>query len=401
MQAEIAAAAHSPANPAWYRQVLGQYPTGVCVITATEPSGEPVGMVVGSFTSVSLKPPLVAFLPDRNSSSWARLSAASHFCVNILSAEQEAVCRRFAAKDVSSRAKFDGLSRRSSPLGAPILDDVVAWIDCDRHTLHEAGDHDIVIGEVKHLQIEGGGLPLLFFQGGYGRFLPQSLAAQDPLGALTEQLRDVDVARPFMEQLADALSARCIATVQVDDEIVVAASAGRSSRGSPPTLVGQRFPYMPPTGSVFAAWQDDKTRAAWLKANAPVAKRPEFEQALVRVRGRGHSLGLVSEAHREFAQTVERLAQERSAASGADLRELIQNLTFDPPRLDDAIARAVRLVSAPVLTGASRVALALTLHDFPRPAGAADVLRLTDRLHRATLDIAAHLPGSRPPDPAP
>lgn len=385
--------AHTPANPAWYRQVLGQYPTGVCVITATEASGEPVGMVVGSFTSVSLHPPLVAFLPDRNSSSWARLRIADHFCVNILSAEQESVCRRFAAKGASSGAKFEGLSRRTSPLGAPIVDDVVAWIDCERHTVHEAGDHDIVIGEVKHLQIEGGGLPLLFFQGGYGGFLPQSLVAQDPLGTLTEQLRDIDVARPFMEQLAEALSARCIATVQVDDEIVVAASAGRSSRGSVPTLVGQRFPYIPPTGTVFAAWQDDKTRAAWLQANAPAARRAEFEQALVRVRERGHSLGLVSEAQREFAQTVERLAQERSAASGDNLRELIQNLSFDPPRLDDGMARAVRLISAPVLVGASRVALALTLHDFPRPADAADVLRLTDRLGRATTDIAAHLSG--------
>ncbi len=78
-----------------FRQVLGQYPTGVCVVTAIHPDGEAVGMTIGSFTSVSLDPPLVGFMPERTSSSWARLrECGTRFCVNILSEGHEGIGRR-------------------------------------------------------------------------------------------------------------------------------------------------------------------------------------------------------------------------------------------------------------------------------------------------------------------
>src|SRR5882724_10697137 len=184
-------------------------------------------MAVGSFTSVSLNPPLVAFFPDRTSSSWPKIRSVGRFCVNILAADQEQVCRRFASKGEN---KFEGLSHRMSNRGSPIITGAVAWIDCDLHEVHEAGDHYIVVGLVRDLQIESAGLPLLFFQGGYGRFSPLSMSAPDPLGAISEQLRYAEMARPEMERMAAELSARCIATARVDDEIVVAASAGSSHR---------------------------------------------------------------------------------------------------------------------------------------------------------------------------
>ena len=71
-------------DSATFRRVLGHYPTGVCVVTAVEADGAPVGMVVGSFTSVSLDPPLVAFFPAKTSQSWPRLAAVGKFCVNVL-----------------------------------------------------------------------------------------------------------------------------------------------------------------------------------------------------------------------------------------------------------------------------------------------------------------------------
>jgi flavin reductase (DIM6/NTAB) family NADH-FMN oxidoreductase RutF len=86
-----------PFDSAQFRQVLGHFPTGVTVVTAASPSG-PVGLAVGSFASVSLDPPLVAFFPDRSSSSWPQIEATGSFCVNILSEDQEVVCRRFASK---------------------------------------------------------------------------------------------------------------------------------------------------------------------------------------------------------------------------------------------------------------------------------------------------------------
>jgi flavin reductase (DIM6/NTAB) family NADH-FMN oxidoreductase RutF len=166
-----AAAAH---DPRWFRRVLGHFPTGVVVVTGLDPDGAPVGLAVGSFTSASLDPPLVAFFPDHSSSSWPRIAPTGRFCVNILGHDQEAVSRVFAMRGGD---KFATLSWRAAPSGAPILDGVVAWIDCELEAVHPAGDHDVVLGRVRTLDIERTDVdssrqPLVFFQGGYGRFTP-------------------------------------------------------------------------------------------------------------------------------------------------------------------------------------------------------------------------------------
>lgn len=157
----------STIDNATFRHVLGHYPTGVCVVTAVEADGPPVAMVVGSFTSVSLNPPLVAFFPDKKSSSWPRIEAGGRFCVNVLASDQLDLCRRFAARGGD---KFAGVTHRSSASGLPVLDGVVAWIDCVLHAVHEAGDHHIVVGEVVELEVDSADRPLLFFQGTYGDF---------------------------------------------------------------------------------------------------------------------------------------------------------------------------------------------------------------------------------------
>ena len=153
-----------------YRQVLGQYPTGVCAITATGPEGEPVAMIVGSFSSVSLSPPLVGFFPDKASSSWGKLRRCDHFCVNILGAHQQDVCRRLASKDPD---KFVGTPHDLSSRGAPRLDDVVARIECVLHSITDAGDHELVLGEVIGLDVISDHPPLLFHRGRYGAFSPE------------------------------------------------------------------------------------------------------------------------------------------------------------------------------------------------------------------------------------
>ncbi len=154
---------------ATFRQVLGHYPTGVSVVTTVEAGGAPAGMVVGSFTSVSLDPPLVGFLPDAKSTSWPRIERTGRFCVNILAHGQEPLCRTFAMKGGD---KFAGLAWRASPAGLPILEGVVAWIDCDLDAVHLAGDHFFVTGLVRAMKVEHPASPLLFVQGGYGGFAP-------------------------------------------------------------------------------------------------------------------------------------------------------------------------------------------------------------------------------------
>jgi 3-hydroxy-9,10-secoandrosta-1,3,5(10)-triene-9,17-dione monooxygenase reductase component len=158
---------HRPFDSAAYRQVLGHFPTGVTVVTAVNGAGEPAGLAVGSFSSVSLDPPLVAFFPGKSSSSWPRIEAAGSFCVNILAEDQEGVCRRFASKDDD---KFVGLGWSAAATGSPVLDGVLAWIDCDIESVTEAGDHYCVIGRVRDLRVEHDGGPLVFFRGGYGRY---------------------------------------------------------------------------------------------------------------------------------------------------------------------------------------------------------------------------------------
>lgn len=152
-----------------FRHILGHYPTGVCVITAMQQGGVPAGMAVGSFTSVSLDPPLVGFFPDRSSTSWPKIEAMGRFFVNVLADDQEWLCRRFASK---AEDKFQDVSYRLSNAGLPILNDVVAWIDCTLHAVHEAGDHFIVLGEVQAFAVERDARPLIFCQGGYGQFVP-------------------------------------------------------------------------------------------------------------------------------------------------------------------------------------------------------------------------------------
>ena len=153
-------------DSARFRQVLGHFTTGVTVITAAGDAG-PVGLAIGSFSSVSLDPPLVGFFPDKTSSSWPRIQAAGAFCVNILGEDQEDVCRRFAMKGDD---KFAGLGWRPAGSGAPLIDDVLAWIDCDIESVTEAGDHYLVLGAVRDLGVADEGAPLLFFRGGYGSF---------------------------------------------------------------------------------------------------------------------------------------------------------------------------------------------------------------------------------------
>ena len=158
---------NAPLDSKGLRRVLGHYPTGVCVITSIDLAGEPAAMVVGSFTSVSLDPPLVAFFPAKSSRSWARISQVDRFCVNILADDPLDLCAKLAG---SERDKFKGVSHRLSQAGLPIINDVVAWIDCKLHDVHDAGDHQIVLGEIETLSTGRNCKPLLFFQGSYGQF---------------------------------------------------------------------------------------------------------------------------------------------------------------------------------------------------------------------------------------
>lgn len=151
------------------REVLGHWPTGVAVVTALSESGEPSGMVVGSFSSVSLDPPLVSFFATRNSSSFAAIRSAGVFCANVLSADQEDLCRQFSRPGPD---KFAGVPWHQAPTGSPILHGGLAWVDCTVESVAEAGDHFAMFGRVVHLSHVRYDSPLIFHRGAFGRLLP-------------------------------------------------------------------------------------------------------------------------------------------------------------------------------------------------------------------------------------
>ncbi|MER7565874.1 flavin reductase family protein [Streptomyces sp. NPDC048523] len=154
----------APVDPAEFRRVLGEFATGVTVITA--PGTPPAGFACQSFSSLSLDPPLVAFMVGRTSTTWPRVSRAGVFCVNVLSADQGPLCRAFA---VSGADKFAGVAHDPAPVsGSPRLAGTLAWIDCTIHAVHTGGDHLIVVGRVDALGTGEGEAPLLFHR---GRFL--------------------------------------------------------------------------------------------------------------------------------------------------------------------------------------------------------------------------------------
>jgi 3-hydroxy-9,10-secoandrosta-1,3,5(10)-triene-9,17-dione monooxygenase reductase component len=163
-------------DPANLRKVLSAYPTGVCVVSAQEPNGRRHAMVVGSFTSISLDPPLVGFFPAKTSTTWAAIGKIGQFSVNVLGAHQLGLCQKFA---VRGHNKFGSMQPRATPGGQPLIDNVLAWLECTLEAIHEVGDHYLVGGRVVALEGDPSGSPLLFFGGKYHRIGEHVEAAPD------------------------------------------------------------------------------------------------------------------------------------------------------------------------------------------------------------------------------
>lgn len=151
-------------DAAEYRRVLGHFVTGVTVVTTRDAAGNPAGLTANAFASVSVEPPLVLVCVDRTSETHGLIAATGSFAVNILAADQERIARRFAE---DRERRFDGIAWREEETGAPVLDGVLAWIDCRVHAEADGGDHTIFIGAIAAADaLEGA--PLVFYRSGFG-----------------------------------------------------------------------------------------------------------------------------------------------------------------------------------------------------------------------------------------
>ena len=170
---------HSPvlapplAEPAFtsqqFRQALGQFATGVTIVTARAPDGEPVGLTVSSFNSVSLNPPLVLWSLNKASAQLAALSQASHYAIHVLGAGQQALAERFAGP---RELRWTGVAHQGGTGGTPLLDGCMAVFECRNRSRHDEGDHLIFVGEVERCVSQPSAAPLLYHG---GRFHTQAL----------------------------------------------------------------------------------------------------------------------------------------------------------------------------------------------------------------------------------
>lgn len=148
-----------------FRAVLGRFPSGVTVVTTTDDSGSDQGMTVSAFCSVSLHPPLILICIEKSASAHKALTTAAGFVVNVLSARQEQIARRFSIVDID---RFEGVGFTRSSQGYAVLDDALGIIECSRHQLYDGGDHTIILGQVEAMRAEQG-TPLLYYRGGYAQ----------------------------------------------------------------------------------------------------------------------------------------------------------------------------------------------------------------------------------------
>jgi flavin reductase (DIM6/NTAB) family NADH-FMN oxidoreductase RutF len=153
-------------DPRTLRDALSCFATGVTVVTCVSGDGQPAGLTVNSFTSVSLDPPLLLVCLAKQAASSAALVAASHFAVNVLQTGQQPASIRYSTRDED---RFGATPWSTGEAGAPILKDSMGVFECERHAVHDGGDHHILVGQVVKATFDAQLDPLLYFRGSYRR----------------------------------------------------------------------------------------------------------------------------------------------------------------------------------------------------------------------------------------
>lgn len=152
-------------TPELFKQIASHWLTGVAVVTAKAASGELHGMTMSAVTSLSLDPPQFLVCMDQRAKTLAAIASSGAFCIHYLSEHQHDLSAHFAH---SGGDRFRGIPYKAGETGAPILEDVIAYVECRLAEIHPGGDHAIVIGDALYGHARGGH-PLGYFHGGYHR----------------------------------------------------------------------------------------------------------------------------------------------------------------------------------------------------------------------------------------
>jgi flavin reductase ActVB len=157
-------------DPAIFRNALGHFPSGVCVVTTVDPLGRSWGFTASAFSSLSLEPPLILVCLDRQADSHDAFFNAAGFAVSILSAHQMGLAMRFATKGPE---KFEGVTIDNGPeLGMPLIPEAVVHLECNMHQAIPVGDHTILVGNVVGAIVDEGQEPLVYHARRFGVMHP-------------------------------------------------------------------------------------------------------------------------------------------------------------------------------------------------------------------------------------
>lgn len=371
---------------AWWRAVLGEYPTGVCLIASRDRENEPIGLIVGSFVAVSEEPPLIGFFAGTHSSSLPALVDSGRFSVSVLSEKSEPFARAFTQK---APDRWEMTTPVDSATGTPRLADSVVWFDASIEDTHTYGDHIFVVGRVQDFGTGSAAaeMPLLFRRAGYGTFAAPS--ENYDARAFIERLRWATGAEREIEALANDLDVEVTVTTQLGDSVVTLASVRPRSSLSSYQNVGASHPWAAPIASIFAAWAPKPQRHAWEEASRHLTGSVDRE--LIRgllhgVRERGYAVA----GDLDLTERFLRLTRESDAGRDSYARMWAQIATSKRElETEDGIDwRKVAVVQVPVFGPNGDVVLGLYAIGLPATTDAASSEHLVQRILRTADGIS-------------
>jgi flavin reductase (DIM6/NTAB) family NADH-FMN oxidoreductase RutF/DNA-binding IclR family transcriptional regulator len=389
-----------------FRDVLGHYPTGVVAVTGVSATGEPLAMIVGTFSSVSLDPPLVSFMPTKGSATYTALRESPSFCINVFAHDQSDETRTLAQRDPN---KLDKVEWSTSANGIPQIKNAVAYIHCARTQEIEAGDHSIVLCEVSDVEVSRPVNPLVFFQGGYGAFTHRGGTAYVDSG-LIAAVRAAEVAHPQLSRLAERFDCEAVALAKIGDRDQTIGAAARGESVQRPSRLGTRLPLIPPLEESAIAWNENYAES-WLGRIFP--QTPEliekYRSRLDTVREQGFALQIVPENGENIREELEDALHEYSlgqltparerAVSGAIAASAILYGTALP---DDNKSVRLTSISAPVFdpttTTPSNSGLVLRLRSLPQTSTPAQIREWAASLQEAAAQVTEALGNSNSRD---
>ena len=366
----------------WWRAVLGEYPTGVCLLAARADT-ELFTMVVGTFTAVSQDPPLVGVFINRTSTTFPRIAATGGFAVSVLGSSHEQLSRDIAAK---TPELFDRASLVEGSSGNPHLADAVAWFDAVIERRETYGDHDLVIGRVTDFGVgwAGAEFPLLFRRAGYGTFA----APSEPydMRAFVDRLHLVQRATDELQCASDELRLPITVNTQIGNSVVTVGVVTPFSAVADSSKIGRSFPFAAPVAPVFAAWATPERRHAWMEGSRHLLGRVEREKIARQLEGvRTRGCGLVG--RRPTGPRFDTLfAENASRGALAQTWEEMLALGGDLDEAPERVWQRVSGVQVPVFGADGEAVLALyatELPELPHPAAFDSIVaRLTGASRR-------------------